>query len=169
MQDNMSEVNFSAVENTTIWDVVNNTYGTSDKVVKLMRDNNIPNVNDYPEVGDIYSFDDTLVENQNNIQSNLALLKFATRDRTITNDNKMVKYEQNFPTEFTSNLDGTTVIPLSGLIPAGARIVQIEKEIKPLKSNQWTFNPSSVVLTLIGTTADNGQTLFIIYAVTITS
>ena len=114
-------------------------------------------------------FDDTLVEDQKKVQTNLSSLKFATRDRTVTNETHMVKYEQNFETEFLSNMDGTTIIPLTDP-PVGARIIYVEKEIAPIKNVDYVYNSTSKVLTLLnGNTLDFGQRLFIIYAVTITS
>lgn len=166
----MAIVQFTAIENSTIWDVVMNTYGSVDNVVKLMRDNDYDNINLYPTLGEVFNFDDTLVQDQNNIQSNLSSYKFATRDRTSTNEDNMIKFEKVFDTEYTSNSDGTTVIPLSSVIPVGARIIQIEIETKPLKNAEYAFNPSTVVVSLqAGRTLDNGQTAFIIYAVLITS
>lgn len=165
----MSIIKFTSVENSSYWDVVNNTYGSVDKIVKLMKDNGVENINSYPLTGQDLDFDDTLVEDQKNVQTNLASLKFATRDRTVTNETHMVKYEQNFETEFLSNLDGTTIIPLTDP-PVGARIIYVEKEIAPIKNVDFVYNSTSKVLTLLnGNTLDNGQRLFIIYAVTITS
>lgn len=158
---------FISSDNSTIWDTVLNTYGTVDDIVKLMQDNDFPNVNTYPVNGQVFQFDDTLVVNQNNLQTNLSNQKFATRDRTSTNDENMVKYEQATGINYTSNADGTTSISILELI--GSRIVQIEKEIKPLETTEWTFNPNSGTITLVGNTLDNEQTLFIIYAKIITS
>lgn len=166
-------VQFTAVDNSSIWDIVNNTYGTVDQVVKLMKDNNFANANAYPNLGDVFNFDDELVANDsNNIQSNLSSKKFATRVYTTTNSNNptMVKYEQANQIEFVSNADGTFTIPLSGLSGLNARIIQVEKEIKPMKDADWAYNPSSSVLTLLnGQVANNGESLFIIYAQLITS
>jgi len=159
---------FNAISNSTIWDIVNNTYGTVDDIVKLMRDNGFDNVNKYPDNGEQFIFDDTLIVNQNVLQSNLSAKKFATRDRQSTNEENMKYYEQDLATEFTSNVDGLTSISLLEL--QGMRVVQCEKEIKPLQSSEWSFNSVSGTITLLGgTTLDNGQTLFILYAKTVTS
>lgn len=55
---------FSAVSNSTIYDVCLNTYGSLDFLVKLMMDNNFTGVNDFPANGQIFNFDETLIANQ---------------------------------------------------------------------------------------------------------
>lgn len=159
---------FTSSAQSTIWDVVLNTYGSVDQVVKLMQDNGFLNVNTYPKNGTVFNFDDTLVENQNNLQSNLATSKFATRDRTNTNDANMVKYEADYQTEYVSNQNGTTVVTVPDLV--GMRVVALILEIKPVVSANWSWNPSAGILTLLnGVTIDDEQTLFILYADLITS
>jgi len=159
---------FVAIDQMTIWDVVLNTYGTVNDVVRLMQDNDFPNANTYPVKGQVFLFDDTLIENQNNIQSNLSTKKFSTRDRTSTNEENMIKYEADYQIDYTSNADGTTVIVLTDLAGLNARIVSVEKEIKPLEKEGvgWSWNANSNTLTLLnGNTVDNGQTLFILYSI----
>jgi PKD repeat protein len=159
---------FRAVDQSTIWDVCNNTYGTADLIVKLMTDNGFPNINTYPENGQLFLYDDTLVVNQNLKQTNAGLLKYATRERTTTNEENMKYYEQILEDQYMASADGETVIVRPALI--GNRIVQIEKEIKPLYDADFLFNPASGSIALQGgLTLDAGQTLFIIYAVIIQS
>lgn len=55
---------FIAISNCTIYDVCLNTYGTLDLLTKLMVDNNFPGVNFYPENGQIFVFDETLISNE---------------------------------------------------------------------------------------------------------
>ena len=77
---------FIAISNSTIYDVCLNTYGTLDYLVKLMVDNNITDINTNPINGQIFLYDDTLINkisNVNNntnliINSNLAQLKYTT-------------------------------------------------------------------------------------------
>lgn len=159
---------FAAVDQCTIWDVCLNTYGSVDFIVKLMLDNDFPNINTYPVAGQLFLYDDTLVVNQNIKQTGLPALKYATRERTTTNDAIMKYYEQNFEDQYTSINDGETLIVRPDLI--GNRIVQIEKETKPLNEADFLFNPSAGLITLLnGVTVDSGQTLYIIYAVIVTS
>lgn len=156
---------FVAISNSTIWDVVNNTYGTVDNIVRLMRDNNFANVNTYPENEQIFLFEDTLVQNQNNLQVNQGYRKYATRNRTSTNFENMIKYERVENMDYTSNADGVTVISIPSLV--GVRVVQLELEIRPLKTTEWGFNSSSGTISLLGgLTLDNEQTLYIIYSLT---
>lgn len=159
---------FIACDQSTIWDIVNNTYGSVDYIVKLMEDNGFPNVNTYPVNGQVFLYDDTLVMNQNTQQTAAGSVKYATRERTTTNDETMKYYEQNFEDQYTSAADGETVIVRTDLI--GNRIVQMEKETKPVNIGDFLFNPSTGTIALQnGATLDAGQTLFIIYAVIITS
>ncbi len=159
---------FTAVDQSTIWDICLNTYGSVDFIVKLMQDNDFPNINAYPDAGQIFLYDDTLVVNQNIKRTGLPALKYCTRERTHTNDENMKYYEQNFEDQYTAVADGETSIVRPLLI--GNRIVQIEKETKPLYDTDFLFNPSTGTITLQnGVTLDNGQTLFIIYAVIKTS
>ena len=77
---------FIAISNSTIYDVCLNTYGALDYLIKLMVDNNISDINTNPINGQIFMYDDTLVNkisNVNNnsnliINSNLAQLKYTT-------------------------------------------------------------------------------------------
>jgi hypothetical protein len=71
--------NFISINNCTIYDVCLNTYGTLDLLTKLMNDNNFPGVNYYPENGRIFTFDETLIKNEN-IYNQAALnnIKYAT-------------------------------------------------------------------------------------------
>lgn len=57
---------FIAVSNSTIYDVCLNTYGSLNYLAKLMNDNNFEGVNTYPENGQEFLFDETLVNVQNN-------------------------------------------------------------------------------------------------------
>lgn len=172
----MALIPFTAVDKSTIWDVVLNTYGSVDNIVKLMVDNDYPNVNTYPRNGQVFFFDNTLVENQNNLRSDLGPQKFATAggvEGIISPDNNTdmgILYSETFPAEYKSNADGTTAINLAGIVPIGAKIIQIEKEIRPIEEADYLFNPASSFLTLLnGVTVDNNQTLFILYKVIQTS
>ena len=67
---------FTAISNSTIYDICLNTYGTLDLLVKLMTDNNFPGVNQYPVNGQQFIFDETLIANQA-VQS--INIKYATQ------------------------------------------------------------------------------------------
>jgi len=52
---------FTCIENQTIFDVCLNTYGTLDRLGKLMGDNNWADVTTYPSAGQVLYFDETLI------------------------------------------------------------------------------------------------------------
>lgn len=56
---------YKAVNGQNIYDVCLMTYGTLDKLPKLLSDNLFPGVGDYPLSGQPFIYDDTLVFNQN--------------------------------------------------------------------------------------------------------
>jgi hypothetical protein len=74
---------FTAISNSTIYDVCLNTYGTLNLLGKLMKDNNFDGVNAYPVNGQEFIYDETLV----NIQS---LSKFG--NYTVTGGANKTKY-----------------------------------------------------------------------------
>lgn len=159
---------FRAVDQCTIWDVCANTYGSYDQIVKLMQDNGFENVNTYPNNGDIFLFDDTLVSNQIIKQMSAGIVKYATRERTTTNEENMKYYEQTWEDQYTASADGETVIIRPALV--GMRIISIEKTITPLKTSQYLFNPTNGQITLQGGTVLNeDETLFVEYAKIVTS
>ena len=79
---------FVAVSNSTIYDVCLNTYGTLNLLAKLMVDNNFPGVNAYPFGGQVFLYDDNLVnvqsnqnlnQNYNVVVAGSVQIKYATR------------------------------------------------------------------------------------------
>lgn len=78
---------FTAVANSTIFDVCLNTYGTLDRLVKLMQDNDFGGISAYPEAGQAFTFDSSLVNltsTQNlagavTVQAGASQTKFATK------------------------------------------------------------------------------------------
>lgn len=78
---------FIAISNSTIYDVCLNTYGTLNLLAKLMDDNNFNGVASYPENGQEFVYDETLVNVQTNQSLNVNYsvltgenqLKYATR------------------------------------------------------------------------------------------
>lgn len=66
---------FEAAANSTIYDICLNTYGTLNLLLKLMQDNKFLNVNTYPVAGQIFLYDDTLIDNSAQMQTNI---KYAT-------------------------------------------------------------------------------------------
>jgi hypothetical protein len=94
-----------------------------------------------------------------------------TLDVTTTNETDETIYTvqqgKAYSTAVTATTDGQTdffVLDQNGNQILGANIVNVTKEIKGLRPNQWHWNPSTSHLTLLGgLTCVTGETLFIIY------
>lgn len=100
-------------------------------------------------------------------RANLGPVNYATRYRPTTNKDNMSTYEQTLEYQYTAGADGETVIVLPLI---GMRIVQIEREIKPIYADDYAWNGSSGQLTLLnGVELADNETLFILYAKTITT
>lgn len=186
--------NYKAVNGQSIYDVCLNTYGTLDRLVKQLVDSGgTQGVNDIPASGQVYVYDDELVEATAVSQ---AYLLTNIRYATVNGTNGQTYYiiNQNQPptippgsqppivtppnpddmvtqvngAQFVSGADGTTVMTLmdkDGNSMIGNDLIQIEKEIRPIVNANWVWNKNSGVLTLInGETIDNGQTLFYLYS-----
>lgn len=185
---------YSAVNGQSIFDVCLNTYGTLDRLIKQLVDSGAgQGVNDIPASGQVYLYDDELVEAA---AVNQQYLLTAARYATLNGTNGQTYYliNQNTPrtvptgsqpptvppinpddmitqvngASFTSGADGTTVITpfdKDGNSMIGNDLIQIEKEIRPIVNANWVWNKTSGILTLInGETLDNGQTLFYLYS-----
>lgn len=103
--------------------------------------------------------------------SNLSNNKFSTRFKKVynpINPDDMIRYEQVLETQYTAVNDGETVVILSELI--NMRVVQIEKEIKPMAMSDFGFNTNNGQINLLnGVTLSAGESLFILYSKLITS
>ena len=188
---------YLAIAGQSIYDVCLQTYGSLDYLFKLMQDNGINGLNEPVYSRQSFSWDETLVQDQ---QINTSFSSSGTRYATDISGNGSVfymsnqiggnginpppdpynpptstsnKYEMVLNTFYTSGTDGTTVVTLQDLdgnLLTGLDIVQIEKEIKPLKPSQYVWNKSLSQLTLIGgVTVDNGETLFVLYSKIVTA
>lgn len=81
-------------------------------------------------------------------QANDLSVKYATREKNPTNDDNMIYYSEDFSAEYVIVTDGENTISLSAQIPVGAKIVQVELEVKPLRASQWSYNATTCVLIL---------------------
>jgi len=78
---------FTAITDSTIYDVCLNTHGTLNKLGQLMDENDWEGVNTYPEQGDEFTFDETKVNlpgyqnlnNNFNVIAGATQIKFATK------------------------------------------------------------------------------------------
>jgi len=105
------------------------------------------------------------------LQSNLSNEKYSTRFKKVyfpLNIDDMIRYEQVLETQYTAVNDGETVVILAELI--GARVVQIEREIKPMAMTDFGFNVNLGRINLLnGVALSAGESLFILYSKLITS
>lgn len=166
---------YYALEGQTIYDVCLNTYQTLDQLYKLVNDNSFGSVDNMVISGSAFVWDDTLVLNGQQQSTNAAQgVNYATEILNYDgNGNNFIiadmgKYSQTYNASFLSNADGTTVIVPTddnGNTLIGCTIVQIEHEIKPYTSSDFSFDPQTGTLTLLnGNTCDKGQLLSIIYS-----
>lgn len=75
---------FIAVDGSTVYDVCLNTYGTLNLLAKLMLDSGHDGVNTYPVAGQVFLYDESLV----NVQANQNLAK----NYTITAGDAQIKF-----------------------------------------------------------------------------
>jgi hypothetical protein len=173
---------FKAVNGQSLADVCMNTYGTMDYFVKLLQDNNIANANQLPYTGQQFKWDETLVKDGLvQISTANGSIKYATSSESNNNTFYIVGgtpaayqppapsggaalpvgyYQKTSSTSYTATADGESVITFIAL--QGKDILQIEREIKPLLTTDYSFNKTTGVLTLINSLSA-GETLFILY------
>ena len=159
---------YTAVSGSTIYDVCLNTYGSLDFLSKLMIDNNFGSINNYPQNGQEFIYDETLGYA---VQAYLGPVKYATRfnNSILTHDDDMIKYERNIEYQYTAVADGENIIIIPALIGA-LRILSIVNEIRGMMTADYSFDPNTGQISLLnGITLGAGQTLFIVYTVLITS
>jgi hypothetical protein len=185
---------FNAIYGQSNFDVCLNTYGTLDRLVQLMQDSGVTDINASPLSNQEYTYDDSLLVNKN-VTQNFALkgVRYATdlgvKGSVYYAINQTVPPGFTPPpaiiippifedvskiiatTSYSSVADGTTIFtPLDkdGLSMVGYDVIFVEKEIKPLTNSQWNWNKSLGQLTLLGgTTLDFEQTAFLLYAKTV--
>jgi hypothetical protein len=158
---------------------------------KLLQDNGILNIDQPVLSRQVFTWDETLVEDQQlNASFAASGTIYATDISNYGNVYSVVQrnggqpvspppgqpytppspsnnYQMVLSTFYTSGADGTTSMTLTDVNSnpiIGYQILQIEDEIRPLKPSQFTFNPANAQLVLLGGLAlDAGQTLFILY------
>lgn len=189
---------YTAIAGQSIYDVCLQTYGSLDFLFKLLQDNSIAGLNTDVLSGQKFTWDETLVVNQQ-INSAFAAsgINYATSTSTLgsvffvetiqggqiiepnptptggSGGGAAGAYAVTLGTSFTSNVDNVTVITpldINGATLAGVDIVQVEKETKPMVASDYVWNKATGVLTLLnGNTCDQGMTLFILYSKIITA
>lgn len=189
---------YTAIAGQSIYDVCLQTYGSLDFLFKLLQDNSIAGLNADVLSGQKFTWDETLVVNQQ-INSAFAAsgINYATSSSTLgsvffvetisggqviqpnptptggTGGGGGGAYAITLGTSFTSNVDNATIITpldINGATLVGVDIVQVEKETKPMLAADYSWNKATGVLTLLnGNTCDQGMTLFILYSKIITA
>ncbi len=186
---------YKAIDGQSNIDIVLQTYGTIDNLLKLIQDSGVDNVNVKPRSQQAFTYDDELIINQG-IQNQFLLsgIIYATNSGINGETYYVIKqkstpkvikgpdilppppntedmYSETNGTSFVSGADGTTTFtPMDkdGNSMIGVDIVQVELEIKPLTNVQWVWNKVLGTMSLIGVTLDAGQTAAIIYRKLIT-
>ena len=190
---------YQSISGQSIYDICLQTYGVLDYLYKLMIDNGILGLNSGIPSGTVFSWDDTLVQDQNLNVSFLASNKLFSTDYsqngsvlypniggagqinpatvvvpvTPSSSGSIAYGYQGFFTQYTSSTDGATVFtPMDASNTTnlvGYDIIDVTNEIHPLKTTQWIWSKTTGVLTLIGATCDAGMTLYINYQKKVTS
>jgi len=133
-----------------------------DLYVKMLVDNGLE-PNDVPYSGQQIIWDNALVNNQSIQQTTNSNIIYATLFGTPGQNQipTIMKYSEDFNASYTATTDDETVITVTDL--QGAKIVQIIKEIKPLKDTEFVFNSTAGTITLVSSSLATGETLAIIY------
>jgi hypothetical protein len=77
---------YNALGNQNIYDICLMTYGSLDYLFKLINDNNFGSINNYPAAGQSFTWDDTLVFNQQvNISNSQAKVNYCTASNITGN------------------------------------------------------------------------------------
>jgi hypothetical protein len=148
-----------------------NTYGSLDFYVRLLNENNL-SPGDVPNSSLTVIWDESLVTDQTIQQlTTKNKIKFATLMGFGTPEQIkpiMSTYKDPISTSYTgTNPAGESVITIAEL--QGNEVVQIEKEIRPLKASEFIFDSTTGVIQLVGgLKLEQDETLFVIYKKTIT-
>ncbi|CAB4126253.1 hypothetical protein UFOVP153_60 [uncultured Caudovirales phage] len=182
-------MNYKCHSGQSFSDVCLNTYGTLDKYVKMLEDNNCT-PDTAPYSNEAITWDNNLVADQSVLTKIVnANITFATSFGLNNNNYFQVLGTEN-PTVMAVNpepinppggtsmyikplsLDytasgGETVITIVEL--QGMNVQQIEREIKPLKKSEFIFDQLTGTITLVGVDPlGEGEILFILYTQTVT-
>lgn len=87
---------YNSLSGQSIYDVCLMTYGTIDLLFKLMSDNNVPNVDDYPEVGTEFIFDDTLIFDEKvRVSNSINNVDYATASNGLNSQYYSIENEKS--------------------------------------------------------------------------
>jgi len=180
---------YSAIYGQSIFDVCLNTYGSLDYLLRLITDNDIPNINYTPFSGQKFTWDETLTADQavNQTSQNghiiyaTATLKNSSVISVVkvsegqgfevpqytkpVNDASLNYYQITLESQYVA-AGGESSFTVSDLI--GGSIIQITRETQPLKNYAYSFNSNVGQITLAGAPLDQYETVYIIYSKIIT-
>ena len=162
---------YPATNNQTIFDVCLSTYGSLNHLQKLVVDNDFGSINNYPEPGQVFIYDELLVKNDFTLRRLANILGeapiFTTRALPDEIYIKMGTYKDTKKAEYTASTDGETSFTLTELI--GMELVFIEKDIKPLLTTDYTFNANTGTITFTGDISlQTDEQIHIVYKQTVT-
>ena len=181
-------LNYYAVYGQSLPDICLNTYGSMDYFYKLLQDSGIADANQVPYTGQLFVYDPTVIVDVSvNRTTTLNNIRYATANAGNGNTYYLTTggtgnpkphnpppqpptiynmYEKVSALNYTSISDtGETSIVIPTL--TGKTIVQIERNIQPYKTSEWSFNKTTATLTLTEPIFKD-ETLFIIYKEMIT-
>jgi hypothetical protein len=182
-------ITFYAVSGQSLPDVCMNTYGSMDYYFKLLQDNGITDADSLPSTNFPFLWDNTLVvDAQNQRTIDLTDLKFATANSGNGNTFSIVSgapstpliitggggtpaitsnmYQKTSATSYTATTEGETAITLLPLQTKS--ILQIERNIEPLLTTEYSWNSTTGVLTMVNPMSI-GESLYILYTEMITT
>lgn len=183
---------YNAVEGQSLYDVCLQTYQSLDYLRRLMNDSGVDNINHIPFSGQAFLFDPELVVDQAVQRTQVVTnTKYATAYNKLGNtwfviiDNGVIPApsnpynpqpnpnsvtytkEETKGDNYTALADGEVSIGLPAWI--GWDILQLEREIKPLKPTEYSWNAISGNLTLDASVAlEAGMTIFLLFTRTVT-
>ncbi len=180
---------FTAIFGQSIFDVCLNTYGSFDYLLKLITDNNIPNINYTPYSGQQFTWDETLTADQAvNQTSQNAKIIYATatlKNTAIVSVVRITEGEGFDVPKYYQPINKTSLnyyqVTLEYQYQAGGGensfivtdlidgdVIQITRETQPLKLAAYSFNKNSGQITLTGAPLEQYETVYIIYSKIVT-
>jgi hypothetical protein len=157
---------YNCVNGQSWSDVCLNTYGSMDLYIKFLNDNALE-PNSLPYSGEPVQWDNALTNNQTTstlIRNNSIIFCTLTGYGVPVQQNPtMSLYNDVQPqVSYTASTSGETIATITAL--QGNSIIQVIKEIKPLKPAQYSFNSLTGTITLLGgESLAHGETLFVTY------
>lgn len=163
-------IEYLCIEGQSLSDVILNTYGSMDFYVKGLFDNGLE-PEKVPVSGQRFLWDNTVIDISGTAiratpfnEKYATLVGFGIPDQP---NPSMSTYKDTLQEQYTAtNPAGETLITITAL--QGNEVIQIDKEIRPLKTAEFSVNNVTGVIQLLGgLVLEQGETLFIIYKKTV--